>query len=271
MPQKILLASGDSFTDPKFFSGDKSIDSKLRGGWPMWPELLGKELNLKVINTADSGRGNDYIAKQILDKIYEYGDQIDTCVVVWSNADRHDFHDKKKNLINIPHDLLSVWGKKKPIHRIELNILVRSYVELFSEEGENKFWENLLNESFRYMWLVAEACAKYNIKFIFRQGVVLLDYNLWNEIYEEGLICDDYQLKEVDYYALCDTNKYALMLDKHYRKNIVYPFWEYDNSIVSITDMHSDKLTISKTDRHPNAQGQVMMSKFLHAALSNVS
>ena len=63
MPQKILLTSGDSFTDPKFFSMDKSIDSKLRGGWPMWPELLGKELNLKVINTADSGRGNDYIAK----------------------------------------------------------------------------------------------------------------------------------------------------------------------------------------------------------------
>ena len=80
MSQKILLASGDSFTDPKFFSSDKSIDSKLRGGWPMWPELLGKELNLKVINTGDSGRGNDYIAKQILDKIYEYGDQIDTCV-----------------------------------------------------------------------------------------------------------------------------------------------------------------------------------------------
>ena len=48
MPQKILLTSGDSFTDPKFFSMDKSIDSKLRGGWPMWPELLGKELNLKV-------------------------------------------------------------------------------------------------------------------------------------------------------------------------------------------------------------------------------
>ena len=271
MSQKILLASGDSFTDPKFFSSDKSIDSKLRGGWPMWPELLGKELNLKVINTGDSGRGNDYIAKQILDKIYEYGDQIDTCVAVWSNADRHDFHDKKKNVINIPHDLLSIWGKKKSIHRIETHVLATTYAELFSEEGENKFWENLLNESFRYMWLVAEACAKYNIKFIFRQGVVLLDYNLWNEIYDEGYICDDYQLKEVDYYTLCDTNKYALMLNKYYKKNIVYPFWEYDNCIASITDKNKNKLTISENDRHPNDQGQVIISKLLSAALANVS
>ena len=271
MPKKILLAGGDSFTDKKFFSADKSIDRKQRGGWPMWPEILGKELNLKVICTADSGRGNDYIAKQLLDKIYEYGDRIDSCVVIWSNADRHDFHDLKENLINIPHDLLSIWDKKKDTHRSRKNILANAYADLFVIEGENKFWENLLNESFRYMWLVAEACTKYNIKFIFRQGVVLLDHCIWDEIYDEGYICDDYRIQEIDYYKMCDTNKYAKMLNKQYKKNIASPFCEYNNSIASITDKYSNELTISKNDRHPNAKGQAVMSQFLANALTSAS
>jgi len=267
MSKKILLAGGDSFTDPKFFSMDKSIDSKKRGGWPMWPEVLGKQLDLKIMNTADSGRGNDYIAKQILDKIYEYKDQIDTCIVLWSSIDRHDFHDKKKNLINIPHDLLSIWGQKKDIHRSKKNILAKAYAELFMEIGENNFWENILTDTFRNMWLVAEACNKYNIKFVFRQGISLLDHHIWNEIYDEGLICSDYRIEEVNYYTLCDTNKYAKMLNKEYKKNISYPFWEYDTSIVAFTNKYPKKLTISEMDRHPSAEGQQLISKYMAAAL----
>ena len=61
------------------------------------------------------------------------------------------------------------------------------------------------------------------------------------------------------------------MLNKYYKKNIVYPFWEYDNCIASITDKNKNKLTISENDRHPNDQGQVIISKLLSAALANVS
>lgn len=271
MSKKILLAGGDSFTDPKYFSTDEDLSASQRGGWPMWPEILGKKLDLKVINTGDGGRGNDYITKQILDNIYEYEDQIDTCVVLWSSIDRHDFHDNKKNLINIPHDLLSVCGRKKDIfHIFEENILARVYAKLMVEDGKNTFWETLLNESFRNMWLIAEACNKYNIKFIFRQGIALLDYHMWREIYDEGLISDDYKIEEVDYYTLCDTNKYANMLNKNYKKNITYPFWEYDTSVVSFTDKF-ENLRISKNDRHPNAEGQKLISEIMATALDDSS
>jgi hypothetical protein len=258
MPKKILLAGGDSFTDPIYVSTDRNLHPSLRRGWPMWPQLLGKELDLIVINTADSGRGNDNIAKRLLDQIYEYEDRIDTCVVLWSSIDRHDFHDKKKNVMNIPHDLLSVCGKKTyDFHNdsIEGNILAPVYAKLMVEEGKNTFWETLLNESFRNMWLVAEACNKYNITFIFRQGISLLDYHMWREIYDQGLISDDYKIEEADYYVMCDTNKYAKMLNKNYKKNITWPFWEYSTSIVSFTD-ELENLIISENDRHPSAAGQ---------------
>ena len=257
MPKKILLAGGDSFTDPIYVSTDRNLHPSLRSGWPMWPQLLGKELDLKVINTADSGRGNDNIAKRLLDQIYEYEDQIDTCVVLWSSIDRHDFYEKK-SVINIPHDLLSVCGKKTyDFHNdsIEGNILAPVYAKLMVEEGKNTFWETLLNESFRNMWLVAEACNKYNITFIFRQGISLLDCCLWREIYDQGLISDDYKIEEADYYVMCDTNKYAKMLNKNYKKNITWPFWEYSTSIVSFTD-ELENLIISENDRHPSAAGQ---------------
>ena len=39
-----------------------------------------------------------------------------------------------------------------------------------------------------------------------------------NEIYDEGYICDDFRLKEIDYYTICDTNKYAKLLHKYYKK-----------------------------------------------------
>jgi hypothetical protein len=78
---------------------------------------------------------------------------------------------------------------------------------------------------------------------------------MWREIYDQGLISDDYKIEEADFYSMCDTNKYANMLNKNYKKNITWPFWEYSTSIVSFTD-ELENLIISENDRHPNATGQ---------------
>ena len=62
--------------------------------------------------------------------------------------------------------------------------------------------------------------------------------------------------------------KYKLISDfKEYKKNISYPFWEYDTSIVAFTNKYPKKLTISEMDRHPSAEGQQLISKYMAAAL----
>ena len=47
--KKILLAGGCSYTDPNFKSTATQLPDEQRSGWPMWPELMGKSLDLKVI------------------------------------------------------------------------------------------------------------------------------------------------------------------------------------------------------------------------------
>ena len=70
--KNIILAAGCSFTDPNFKSLVKHLPHNERGGWPMWPELLQREIeketgeSYKLINLARSGASNDVIFKKFI-------------------------------------------------------------------------------------------------------------------------------------------------------------------------------------------------------------
>ena len=61
--KKILLVSGDSFSDKNF---QTFIHPELDTSWPKWPELLAKKLDMECVNIAASGAGNDYIYEALL-------------------------------------------------------------------------------------------------------------------------------------------------------------------------------------------------------------
>ena len=56
--KKIMIAGGCSYTDQDYKTSNKDRD-QTPGLWPMWPEHLGKKLDLEVVNTAKCGAGNE--------------------------------------------------------------------------------------------------------------------------------------------------------------------------------------------------------------------
>lgn len=56
--KKILIVSGDSFSDKNFRTW---IHPELDTSWPKWPEIVAERMNMDCINLAKSGASNDYI------------------------------------------------------------------------------------------------------------------------------------------------------------------------------------------------------------------
>ena len=93
--KKTLLVSGDSYTDNDFRS---SCYPDMDVSWPKWPELLGKKLNMKVINLAQAGSGNGYIYSRLLDTIQEIPkEEIGLVIAAWSQAMRQDYQTGELN------------------------------------------------------------------------------------------------------------------------------------------------------------------------------
>ena len=86
--KKVLLTSGCSFTDNWWTK---------KYGFPVWSELLAKELDLDCINLGKRGLGNDYIFNSIIDKLATEKDRVDLVVVMWSEFARIDFEVKEED------------------------------------------------------------------------------------------------------------------------------------------------------------------------------
>lgn len=93
--KKYLIVSGDSFTDKNMRS---AAYPDMDTSWPKWPELLGKKLNMEVINLAYSGSGNEYIFSTLQDCVMDIPkERIGLVVAAWSQAQRRDFQTGYKN------------------------------------------------------------------------------------------------------------------------------------------------------------------------------
>lgn len=101
--RKILLVSGDSFTDSIQRSAAHPV---LDTSWPKWPELLAKKLDMDVINLGSSGAGNNYIYSSLHDSLRLHPNKINSrhipsfnnnnvglVVAAWSQCHREDWQE----------------------------------------------------------------------------------------------------------------------------------------------------------------------------------
>ena len=91
MSQKILLASGCSFTDPDWWS---EYHPEMDTSWPKWPELLAKKLDMDCVNLGSSGSGNEYIYSSLLDYItnpQKDVSRIGLVIPAWTQCQRRDY------------------------------------------------------------------------------------------------------------------------------------------------------------------------------------
>ena len=293
MKKKILLAGGCSYTDENFYSIAHKLPDDERGGWPMWPEIMGKELGLEVFNTASSGCGNPEIAKTIISNIIKYGDRIEKVVVLWTSADRIQHYSATV------HPLIDAYGNEP---------LATQHKRLFGLNElkwepwrfqENRIVEHWFRDSLLAMYTVATLCKSKGIDFIFGQGVnfhlhamtlvtkeMVEKLNKDNPSREYDNILENItQHTELDYIGLIEEGSFGGTVDypiykelkKKYRKNLMYNGYEIhefesafdfgfhlERGVYRISDNRAhlgigdDLMPFehSKHDYHPNSLGQ---------------
>tara|TARA_R110000782_G_scaffold209394_6_gene297598 strand:+ start:1911 stop:2726 length:816 start_codon:yes stop_codon:yes gene_type:complete len=259
--KKKLLAAGCSYTDKNFYSADKSIDECDKGGWPMWPELMAKELDLDCVNLGKVGASNKYIFDTVFDHIYSNND-IGLVVVMWSGWDRFEYMELKQQFPTsaLIIENINEYKKYKEILNPPGDTPNKVYDDFFkslSKKDMVKYSRTIVNTNLRYMYILSDLLNKMKIPFIFFQGIVPFPINITTEI--DGVVAhtDADIAKDLN---LCVFHN-ALRKDK---RLVGFPFFKMLNGIrlADLTKPHPD-LCVSDVDTHPNAKGQKVIANFM--------
>ena len=124
----MILAAGCSWTDSNFVSLDQTLKDQDRGGWPMWPEVMGTKLGLETKNLGLAGCDNRYIFNSVIDEIWKHT-KIDLCVVMWTGWDRFQYLNTWHHMYLIMLIIMQIESHQmkidlKKILIISLNLLV---------------------------------------------------------------------------------------------------------------------------------------------------
>jgi hypothetical protein len=146
--KKLLIVSGDSFTDRNFRSG---AHPEMDVSFPMWPELLAEKLDMRLINLGRSGQGNEYIYSVLQDTIENIEDKasIGLVVVGWSQCFRHDYQEGGMRM-----GLYKGWRAER----------------VNPDQGDIYSW---IRKSLRTYQNLVYLCERYNIPYVQTQMILL--------------------------------------------------------------------------------------------------
>jgi hypothetical protein len=283
MAKKLLIAGGCSYTNENYMTNDSRLP-QIRGNWKMWPEWMGEKLGLKVINTAESGNGNETILHDVLEKIHMYKDRVDTVAVMWTGFDRkrifagYDVNPIAQAIMSLNLD--PAWQDgEHPFYwldRLGMPNIGRNF--LASEDFykvRNDFIRYSIEDSLRSMLTLAETCKMHGIKLVMMTGLFPFDYYKMEELRELGVItCPPGQsvdTTEKEVVSKFLNNPFFASIDNNYKDNFIgWPmFWRldgtyFDNMIQTGEGEFTGKpedYRVSDIDGHPNAKAQELISR----------
>ena len=256
--KKILLASGCSFTDENF---ESPVHPEMDTSWPKWPELLANKLDMKCINLAMNGGGNEYIYSSLLDQILKTKDksQIGLVIPAWTQCQRKDYQ-----LYAVGY-----WRSER-----------------FDPHGEVFGW---VRKSLRYMISLQIVCERYNIPL--KQFQMLNLFDGWIHGLQKT---DAERIKNKDNPDFIPTYKYQGLNPKKDQAKCQQLMLSYDSYINAenflgwptlkifggfnveeetlkdpnkIYPNYLTDLLVSNLDTHPNAKGQEKITEFLYDRL----
>ena len=248
--KKILLVSGDSYTDPNFQS---EFHPDLDCSWPKWPEILANKLDMECVNLAKSGSGNEYIYSSLLDFITESSsirDRIGLVIAGWSQIQRKDYQQGQSGR----------WT----------NVRIDPHGDAYS----------LANKSLKFYLSFQIMCERYNLNFLQIQ-MINFHHDLIDGLsYGHGDQYKDPKKVGAKIEYLYDKEK-----DK---KRVLSCILNYDNKIntnkflgwpitrelggfslcsIGSPIMGRDNYKISPLDDHPNAKGQKTIAEYIYERL----
>lgn len=262
MSKGILLASGCSYTDSKFKSRDPSVGDR---NYPMWPEHVGKELSLEVINSGRSGYDNLTIHNNVIRDILKYGDRVKGVCILWSGFDRIKFmHITSLQLIHQLQRACAVeeMGKLKDPRHLVTDTGLGEWLEKLARSD---YWNaqstimGAIADSITYMASIAEICEMKGIPYIFYQGVFPISWTRMNIVQKavgKPLVNDSEILKRL----LSDYQVFQL-LEKHKKNIIGYPIFKPLGGECFDNLRENKEMTVSEDDFHPNGEGQEKLAE----------
>ena len=237
--KKILLVSGDSFTDTNWISDYHDIGPN---AWSMWPELLAKKLDMECINLAYSGAGNEYIYFSLLDEIARIdSNDIGLIVAGWSQCHRRDWNIKNK------------WHFSNYVN--EINVF-------------NNDMNAHIKKSLRYYYSLQEVCKSKKIPY---KGVQIIHmFRGWSWDPNLNKQTEDEQSFKKKYLNFIHNSIYFNKIDENF---IGFPGdkdlggFSIKSDILGGYEKESLEWAVSKRDNHPNAKGQEKIAEFLYDRL----
>ena len=283
--RKLLITGGCSYTDPNYLTNDKSLPQE-RGAWKMWPEHLGNALDLEVINTGSSGSSNETIFHNVLEKIYLYGDRVDTVAVMWTGMDRrrimcgYDINPLSETNIVMGRDPAHTDDRHGPFEWLDgLGMKNLSYKFFTSKD----FWKvrvpfikYSIEDSLRAYVSLAEVCKLHGINFIFMNALFPFDYNYLEMFHNAGILkCPNdrhVSTSQEEVMKIFMNNIWFTKIEKTYKKNFIgWPLYRnlggtyFDQMRFDGTNgfEKGNSYKVSDIDAHPNAEAQEIISKII--------
>lgn len=258
--KKILLVGGCSYSNDRF----RSIHHPdLDVSWPKWPEIVGKLLDMEVINVSESGAGQEYIYSNIIDKLQTIDhSRIGLVIAAWSTAPRRDYQ----------------------IESLYLN-KAKWTNDMYDTKGFMNYW---IDRSLRYYYSLQMVCENLKLPYKQFQMIDLFKGYLWQQLISKRTnnFPDDY-VKQI---PILNTPTQLTIEEKNWKekeekKYLAHihnsPYYEkINNNFIGwptdprlngyslndkVLDHHTDK--ISKIDLHPNRQGQRKLARFIYDRL----
>ena len=240
--RKILLVSGDSFTDENF---ESDYHPELDTSWPKWPSLLAKKLDMDYINLGKMGAGNEYIYTSLLDQIMKMNtSNIGLIMSAWTGAGRKDWKEKGK------------WKNVGPD---------QPYATYVKTNGDID-WR--IERSMAYYYSLQEICK--NNKLPLKQFQMLpmfrgYDWDHTNKAHYDGRK----EMRKLHTKTIYNNSFFNRIDDS-------FIGWPTESSlggfsikmdVLGAFTEKSYKWTISERDNHPNAKGQEKIAEFLYGRL----
>jgi hypothetical protein len=270
---KYLIVSGDSCTEPYFYS---AVHPDLDFDYPKWPDFVGEHLGMQVINLGRGGSGNEFIYSSLQDILLEIPKkEIGLLIAGWSQSHREDWEVGRREHYPNKDYATSPWKSKRVASNGNLVHFVRKSLRTYIA------FQNL--------------CENNNLPYYHFQMGDLFERVLFGlkPTENETLKGVDYTINYPEEMFNGDVNKILKLLRKYqpYMKNFIgYPGiseeaqlrlkaennipWPFENYPFGYT-MHSKVLgsskeaqikkglIISEKDDHPNEKGHKAIANFI--------
>lgn len=272
--KKLLIAVGDSFTDPHLYSFIPKV----------WPEYVAELESWDHINLGKGGASNHYIFNQAIDAIEKYQDRDIILIANWSDVLRINLFDITSGMLEGEDRLIQRFESKSKDNdfteeRIETmrkylyrTLQLTSVISQWIDESKEKnmvlsdVYFKIVNYSLRTMYLLEEYCTLRGIEFYHFSSISPLadesfvgamtshqkctyEIKSFSEEIEEGI--DKIKNKSVWYKKLSESKKYIGFS------------WDANHYI------GQHELVVSKNDRHPNAAGHELLGNIIHKFITS--